>query len=79
MTTLLSYDDTLAAARKAGASNATDAGVMALFCADTLQIAVGAVAPRLVFEGAQKTGLTALDLARLASSDPMSVSDLMWV
>ncbi|MEU9405793.1 hypothetical protein AB0E08_08810 [Streptomyces sp. NPDC048281] len=72
------YEKTLAAARKAGASHAGDAGVMALFCADTLQILLGALSPELVWEGAQRRGLSAAALVSLCASDPQAVCDLQW-
>jgi hypothetical protein len=74
-----SYDHELAAANKAGAANATDAGVMAQFCATSLQILVGAASPRLVWEGAQKKDMTAAELAKLATQNPAAVHDLMWL
>ena len=69
------------AAMKVGAANATDAQLMALFCADTLQILVGAFSPQLVWEGAQKAGLTALQLASLCEGpgrDLRALDNLMW-
>lgn len=81
MTTAItaSYQDTLAAAKKVGASKATDAGVMALFCAGSLQLLCGAVSPALVWRGAVASGMTARDLSRLAATDPMAISDLQWI
>lgn len=73
-----SYHDALAAANKAGSANATDAGVMAQFCARSLQIVVGAASPELVWAGAQKNGMTALELVTLATDNPAAVHDLMW-
>lgn len=73
------YQAALKAANKVGASHAADAGVMALFCATSLQILVGAASPELVWDGAQKRGMTALELAKLAQKDPLAVHDLMWV
>lgn len=72
------YRNTLAAANKVGSANATDAGVMAQFCATSLQILCGAASPELVWEGAQKKGMTALELAELATGNPAAVHDLMW-
>jgi len=72
------YDETLAQARKVGNANADDAGAMALYCADILQFIVGAASPKLVWEGAQRRGMTHLELARLAQSNPTAVHDLMW-
>lgn len=74
----MTYDQALTEARKVGAAHATDAGAMALFCDANLQILVGAVSPQLVWEGAQRKGLTFRELAHLAGTDPMAVSNLMW-
>lgn len=72
------YQEALAAARKVGAAHCSDPGLMAWFCEHDLQILVGAVSPRLVWEGAQKRGLTAQQLARLATTDVTATADLMW-
>ncbi|KOG53151.1 hypothetical protein ADK76_28990 [Streptomyces griseoflavus] len=74
----LTYEQALAEGRKVGARRASDPALMALFCADTLQYVVGAVAPQLVWEGAQAQGLRSKDLVRLCATDPLAVSDLMW-
>ena len=74
-----SYRAELKAANKVGAAHATDAGVMAQFCATSLQILVGAASPELVWEGAQKQGITALELVRMATENPTDVHDLMWL
>jgi len=73
------YREALAAASKTGVSQCTDAQLMATFCDTSIQIACGAVSPELVWDGAQKTGMTTLELARLASTDPRAVADLMWL
>ncbi|MET8864690.1 hypothetical protein ABZW11_17270 [Nonomuraea sp. NPDC004580] len=78
MSAALTYEQALAAARKVGNANADDAGAMALYCADILQHMVGAASPKLVWEGAQKAGMTHLQLALLAQKDPAAVHDLMW-
>ncbi len=72
------YNKVLTAARKAGARNADDAGLMALFCADTLQYVAGALSPQLVWEGAQHSGLSTSELVSLCNKDTMAVSDLQW-
>ena len=72
------YEQTLAAARKAGARHADDPQLMALFCAHTLQHVAGAVSPQLVWEGAQRNGLSTRDLVRLCNTDALAVSDLQW-
>lgn len=74
-----SYDDALAAANKAGSANATDEGAMAQFCATSLMTLVGAASPQLVWEGAQKKGMTAAELVKLATDKPAAVHDLMWL
>lgn len=73
------YDKALAKAEEVGYKHAEDAGLMAGFCASGLQYAVGAVSPRLVWEGAQKSGMTTLELCRLAGKDPMAVEALQWL
>lgn len=57
---LLAYDAT-------GAGRATDAQLMAAFCKHDLPVLMGAVSPRLVWEGAQARGMTTLELARLCA------------
>lgn len=73
------YTQALAAATKTGVSQCTDAQLMATFCESSIQITCGAVSPELVWDGAQKTGMTTLELARLASTDPRAVAELMWL
>ena len=48
-----------------GMANATPAELMAHFCEYDLPILVGAISPRLVWEGAQVTGVTSMDLFRI--------------
>jgi hypothetical protein len=74
-----SYHDALAAAKKVGSARATDVGLMAQLCATSLQLLVGAAAPELVWNGAQKKGMTARELLDLANSDPAAVHELMWL
>lgn len=75
----MTYQEELKAANKVGSAKATDAGVMAQFCATSLQTLVGAAAPELVWEGAQKKGMTALELVTLATNKPAAVHELMWI
>jgi hypothetical protein len=74
-----SYKHALAAGKQTGARRADDNALMALFCDGPLQRLVGAVSPELVWDGAQKQNLTTRDLATLANSDVMAVSDLQWL
>jgi hypothetical protein len=74
-----SYKAALAAGQRIGARRADDNALMALFCDGPLQRLVGAVSPELVWDGAQKQQLTMQQLAALANSDVMAVSDLQWL
>jgi len=74
-----SYTDTLKAAKAIGASRANEAQLMALYCDGPLKMLCGAVSPALVWEGAQKSGMTTLQLGKLALDNSMAVSDLMWL
>jgi hypothetical protein len=74
-----SYETALAAGKRIGARRADDNALMALFCDGPLQHLVGAVSPELVWDGAQKQQLTTQQLAALANSDVMAVSDLQWL
>lgn len=53
---ITAYTETLIAARQT--KDKTDAQIMAVFCEDILPYIVVTVSPRLVWEGAQKHGLT---------------------
>ncbi len=75
----MTWEQALAEAKDRSISGASDPGLMAALCDGTLQTIVGAVSPRLVWEGAQKRGLTTTQLAALAYGDPIAVSDLQWL
>ncbi len=75
MSEFTTYEAAVTRARKQG-SLADDAAQMAGFCANALQIIVGAVSPKLVREGAQATGLSDKDLMKLAASDSHAVAEL---
>jgi hypothetical protein len=51
---------------------------MAAFAQHDLPLLVGAVSPKLVYQAAQKKGMTTKQLAALAHKNPMAVSDLQW-
>jgi len=65
--------------RRVGAGRCDDAAAMALFLESCVQQLLGAVAPQLIWEGAQKEGLTFLELGKLCSSDPARVEKLQWL
>jgi hypothetical protein len=67
------------AGRKVGPAIATDAQAMAMFCEDIMPLMVGAFSPRLVWEGAQKAGLTTLQLHELCHrKDFAALDDLQF-
>lgn len=74
----MTYEDVLKSAKRVGASNCNETQLLAWVCAG-LQMSCGAVSPKLVFEGAQKKGLTAKEITKLAHDDPLAVAELMWV
>ena len=73
------YAAALTAGCKVGPANATDAQLMAMFCEDVMPLMVGTFSPRLVWEGAQKRGLTALQLHDLCHrKDFATLDDLQF-
>jgi hypothetical protein len=73
------YRTALESGRKKGAAHASDAELMAALLETTLQIMVGALSPELVWEGAQKAGLTSMQVQTLvAKRDLKTLDDLMW-
>lgn len=76
---MTTYAATLKAAKTIGASKASEPQLMALYCDGPLQTIAGAVSPALVWEGAQKSGLSTLELGKLALDDPYAVGELMWL
>lgn len=76
----LTYAQALAEANEVGVGSGkcSDAAKMAQFCDANIQTLCGAVSPQLVWEGAQKKGLTFLELGRLAGQGWKPVSDLQW-
>lgn len=70
------YRHALAVYEAKGAAHAPDDALMAGFCEYDVPHLVGAVAPQLVWEGAQKQGLTTRQLATLCQHDVMAVDDL---
>lgn len=73
------YEAALERAEAQGISQCDDAAAVAAFCKTNLPLIVGAVSPKLVWQGAQVKGLTLLELGRLAGSDPMEVEALQWL
>ncbi len=73
----MTYQEALKEA-KGNLAHCSDAAAMAAYCDGLIQFLVGAVSPRLIWEGAMRRGMTALALARLAQTDPAATEALMW-
>jgi len=71
------YQAALARAR-GNVKNCDDAAHMASLLEGTAHILIGAVSPRLVWQGAQARGMTTMELAELIHSDPIKAADLMF-
>jgi hypothetical protein len=73
------YAAALAAGEETGPARATDAQSMAMFCESIMPAMVGAFSPRLVWEGAQKAGLTTLQLHEICHrKDFAALDDLQF-
>lgn len=73
------YARALTAYEETGSRDATDAQAMAAFCEDVMQTLAGAYSPRLVWEGAQKAGLTTMQLLKLCdANDRAALDDLQF-
>lgn len=73
------YEAALQRAKDKGVGRCDDAALMAHFCKYNIPALVGAVAPKLVWEGAQKRELTTKELLAMANRDCMEVDDLQWI
>lgn len=73
----MTYDQALKHAENIGANRAEGDSMLALVCC-TLG-SVHAINPRLVYDGAKKTGLTYKDVFKLAADNPAGLGDLMFV
>lgn len=72
------YDKALTEAAERGTSHCSNTALTASICDGPLPVLVGAVSPRLVWEGAQRRGMTAKQLLLLAHRDPMAIEALQW-
>ncbi|MGW2863297.1 hypothetical protein [Streptomyces sp. NPDC001205] len=75
----MTWQQALAEAKKRGVARCSDPALMASLCEGPLQTLVGAVAPHLVWEGAQKSSMTSKELLHLCRTDPIAVGELMWL
>lgn len=74
----VTYKEALAESRREGVSKCGDAALMASFLDGCAQTLLGAVSPRLVWDGAQKRGLSSKGLMEMIHDDPAAAVDLMW-
>lgn len=74
----MTYEQALAEAKAKGVGRCSDAAAMAQFIEANAHTVIGAVSPQLVWEGAQRKGMTFLELGRLCGRDPMAAAELMW-
>lgn len=74
----MDYEWALKSGKKVGASKATDAQLMAMILDGSVQYLLGAVSGKMLWEGAQKKGLTTAQLMELIHDDPQAAIDLMW-
>lgn len=72
------YAQALASGRKTGASRCTDSEALAMLLEATAQILLGAVSPKLMWQGAMHRGLTQLQVAAMIRDDPEAARNLMW-
>lgn len=73
------YEAALARAKRDGISHCDDVALMASFLSGSAQTLIGAVSPKLVWEGAQAKGMTTKELTQLIHLDPLQAAELMWV
>jgi hypothetical protein len=69
------FAEALTAGEETGPASATDPQSMAMFCEDIMPRMVGAFSPRLVWEGAQKAGLTTLQLHEICHRKDFAALD----
>jgi hypothetical protein len=73
------YEAALKRAKDQGVGRCDDAALMASFCKHNLQTLVGAVSPKLVWQGAQTKELTTKQLAAMANRGWQEIDDLQWI
>lgn len=75
----MTWDQALTEATERGVHKCSAPALMASVLDASLPFTVGAVSPRLVWEGAQKSGLTTKQVLRMAVDDVMAVEALQWL
>jgi hypothetical protein len=74
----MTYEQALEEVRIKGTAHCGDQAYMAQFVAANIQTLIGAVTPQLIWEGAQKLGLTTRQLVDLCATDKLAAAELMW-
>lgn len=74
----MTYDEALKEAKTAGVSRCSDQAFMASFLNGNARLLLGAVSPRLIWEGAVATGIGSKEMTRLVAAEPEKARDLMW-
>jgi hypothetical protein len=71
------FAEALTAGEETGPASATDPQNMAMFCEDIMPLmaGLGGFSPRLVWEGAQKAGLTTLQLHEICHRKDFAMLD----
>ena len=75
----MTWEQALAEAKERSICGAGDPALMAALCDGAAQTLLGAVSPKLIWEGAQKQGLDTAQLTVLIDRDPMAACDLQWL
>lgn len=74
----MTFSAALAEARALGSAECSDAALMAHFLDANARFLIGAVSPELIWNGAQKQGMTTKALVDLVYTDPMAAAHLMF-
>lgn len=74
----MTYEHALAEAQRKSTAHCSDAELMAQLCDGSMQILLGAVSPKLIWEGAQRRGMTCKELLDLCHKDKIAAAELMW-
>lgn len=74
----MSYSAALAEAHLLGAAQCSNPALMAQFLDANVSFLIGAVSPELIWNGAQKQGMTAKAVVDLVYADPMAAAHLMF-
>jgi hypothetical protein len=75
----MTYREALEEAKRVGTSRCSDPAAMAQFLDSCARILIGrGASPQMLWEGAQRMGLTNRELHRRIHDDPVGASDIMF-